>query len=62
MLRKCSMCGDYKEESKEFRFMKHLNRYNAYCKDCNRWYNTIYKRVERAREKDKKEKLDNERN
>ena len=55
MLRKCSVCGDYKEESKEFRFMKHLNRYNAYCKDCNRWYNTMYKRITRAREKDKKE-------
>ncbi len=49
------MCGEYREEAKEFRFMKHLNRYNTYCKSCERWYNTMYKRVVRAREKDEKE-------
>lgn len=35
MKRKCSMCGEYKEET-EFRYMKHLGRYNAYCKECEK--------------------------
>lgn len=46
MIRKCSMCGKAKDEN-EFRFMKRQNRYNAYCKDCERWYNTLYKRTQR---------------
>lgn len=37
------MCGEYKDVS-QYRFMKHLNRYCAYCKDCERWYNKHYVR------------------
>lgn len=50
MTRKCSMCGEAKDE-KEFRFMRKQNRHNAYCKDCERWYNTQYKRVRREMER-----------
>lgn len=42
------MCGEYKEDDK-FRFMKHQNRYNAYCKDCERWYNKHYARIKREK-------------
>lgn len=42
-LRKCSMCGEYKETTR-FRFMIQQNRHNAYCKDCERWYQRHYKR------------------
>ena len=51
MKRKCSMCGEYKEESK-FRFMKHQNRYNCYCKDCERWYHRYYVRKDRIKNVD----------
>lgn len=34
MMRKCSMCGEYKEESSCYRYMNHLGRYNAYCRKC----------------------------
>ncbi|EFR39715.1 hypothetical protein HMPREF9406_2598 [Clostridium sp. HGF2] len=47
-MRKCSMCGEYKPES-NFRFTKTQNRYNAYCKQCERWYNANYKRLRRER-------------
>ncbi len=46
MTRKCSMCGEYKDVC-EFRFMKHLNRYNSYCKECERWYHKHYVRKEK---------------
>lgn len=52
MKRKCSMCGECKEET-EFRFMRHRNHYNSYCKDCERWYSKMYKRVRREREREK---------
>lgn len=48
MKRKCSMCGNYKEET-EYRFMKRQNRYYAYCKNCERLYNKEYKRIYRER-------------
>lgn len=50
MKRKCSMCGECKEEA-EFRFMKHRNNYNSWCKDCERWYSKMYKRIQRERQK-----------
>ena len=31
MKRKCSLCGEYKEEI-EFRYMNKQRRFNAYCK------------------------------
>ena len=42
----CSLCREIKPEI-EFRFMRHQNRYNYYCKECERWYNTMYKRGKR---------------
>lgn len=44
MKRKCSLCGEYKEEETEFRYMKKLGRYNAYCKECEKWYHRHYVR------------------
>lgn len=51
--RKCAMCGEYKEE-KEFRYMKKQNRYNCYCKNCERLYNKEYQRIYRERKKEVK--------
>ena len=48
MSRKCSLCREVKPET-EFRFMGHLNRYNSYCKECERWYNRLYMRAYRER-------------
>lgn len=53
MKRKCSMCGEYKNVI-NFRFMAKQNRYNAYCKDCERWYQHNYGAIRRAKMKDKK--------
>ena len=50
MKRKCSMCGSYKEE-KEFRYMKKQDRYNCYCKDCEKLYNKEYQRIYRERKR-----------
>lgn len=52
MMRKCSMCGEYKEESSCYRYMNHLGRYNAYCKKCEQWYNKQWKRQKSAKLKD----------
>lgn len=49
MKRKCSMCGEYKPLV-NFRFMKHLNRYQCYCKDCERWYHKHYVKKEKRSE------------
>lgn len=49
MIRKCSMCGSYKEEAKEFRFMKNQNRYNCYCRACEKLYIKEYMRIYRER-------------
>lgn len=46
--RKCSMCGEYKPID-NFRFMKSQNRYNSYCRDCERWYQKHYQREYRRR-------------
>ena len=46
MKRKCSMCEGYKEEE-QFRYMKKQDRYNCYCKDCERLYNKEYQRIYR---------------
>lgn len=46
--RKCSMCGESKPID-SFRFMKSQNRYNSYCKDCERWYQKHYQREYRRR-------------
>lgn len=43
MKRKCSLCGEYKEE-KEFRYMNKQKRFNAYCKECEKWYHRHYVR------------------
>ncbi len=48
MKRKCSMCGSYKEQT-EFRYMKKQDRYNCYCKDCEKLYNKEYQRIYRER-------------
>lgn len=48
MIRKCSMCGSYKDET-EYRFMNKQNRYNNYCKDCEKLYMKEYKRIYRER-------------
>ena len=50
MIKKCSMCGEYKEEL-EYRFMNKQSRYNAYCKECERFYQKHYKRIYRERQK-----------
>lgn len=50
MKRKCSMCGGYKEEE-QFRYMKKQDRYNCYCKDCERLYNKEYQRIYRERKR-----------
>lgn len=50
-MRKCSMCGSYKKE-KEFRYMKKQDRYNYYCRDCERLYNKEYQRIYRERKKE----------
>ncbi len=51
MVRKCSMCGEVKEES-EFRYMKKQDRCNCYCKHCERLYNKEYQRGYRERKKE----------
>lgn len=56
MKRKCSMCGEVKEET-NFRFLHKQNRYIAYCKKCEKLYNKDYMRIRRAREKDLKDNL-----
>lgn len=50
MKRKCSMCGECKEET-EYRFMNKQNRYYAYCKSCEKLYNKEYQRIYRERKK-----------
>ena len=45
------MCGQLKPAT-EFRWMQHRNRYNSYCKDCERFYRKLYMRVYRERKKD----------
>lgn len=39
----CAMCTEFKTLDK-FRFMKHQNRYNAYCKECEKFYHRNYMR------------------
>ena len=43
--------GSYREED-DFRYMKKQDRYNCYCKDCERLYNRDYQRIYRERKKD----------
>lgn len=52
MKRKCSMCGEHKEES-EFIIKKRQGKekYYAYCKNCERLYQKEYKRIWRERKK-----------
>lgn len=50
MKRKCTMCGSYKEQE-NFRYMKKQDRYNCYCKDCERLYNKEYQRIYRERKR-----------
>ena len=45
-MRMCSMCRQVKDES-QFQFKKCKNQYNYYCRDCERAYNTVYKRAYR---------------
>lgn len=54
MTRKCSMCGSYKEET-EYRYMNKQNRYNCYCKKCERLYIKEYQRIYRERKKEEKQ-------
>ena len=51
MKRKCSMCGEIKEETTNYRFMKKQNRYYCYCKDCNKIYIRGYMQKYRANKK-----------
>lgn len=44
--KKCSMCGEYKP-IEQFRFMKHQNRNNCYCKQCEKWYQRHYVRKQK---------------
>lgn len=53
MIRKCSMCGGYKEET-EYRFMKKRGFYNSYCKACEKLYNKEYQRIYRERKRNGK--------
>lgn len=46
--RRCSMCGEYKTID-QFRFMKHQQRHNAYCKACEKWYQKHYVRKDRRK-------------
>lgn len=39
------MCGECKEDSTNFRFMKKQNRYNCYCKKCELIYNKEWKKA-----------------
>lgn len=49
MKRKCSMCGECKEESTNFRFLNKQSRYYCYCNDCNKFYNKNYVRKTKAK-------------
>lgn len=42
------MCHECKDESK-FRFMTKQNRYNSYCRNCERIYSREYKAAKRER-------------
>jgi predicted phosphohydrolase len=44
--RMCSMCCAPKNEI-EFRFMRKQNRYNSYCKQCEKLYQREYQRYRR---------------
>ena len=50
MKRMCSMCHETKEETK-FRFMKKQNRYNGYCKECEKVYQFSYQKFRREKVK-----------
>lgn len=52
MERMCSMCGDVKKEETDFRFMQKQNRYNCYCKACERLYIKEYMRIYREKAKE----------
>lgn len=49
-MRKCSMCGECKEES-EFRYVNKKRRYYSYCNKCQRLYMKEYMRIYRERRK-----------
>ena len=53
MKRKCSMCGEYKDET-EYRYMKKQKRYNSYCKNCERLYNKEYLRIYREKKRNER--------
>lgn len=48
MKRKCSRCHECKDES-QFRFMAKQNRYNSYCRNCERIYSREYKAYKRGK-------------
>ena len=50
MKRLCPMCGEPKEET-EFYYHKRLNKYGAYCRNCNKLYQREYKRIYRERKR-----------
>ena len=50
MQRMCSMCRKVKKES-EFYYKEKRQKYNSYCKDCERLYQKEYKRIYRERKK-----------
>ena len=56
MKRKCSMCGEYKEEA-EFPFKKRKGKLYCYCKNCQRLYTKEYMRIYRERQKEQQEDL-----
>lgn len=49
-MRKCSMCGSYKEDS-EFKYKNKQHKYNAYCNSCQKLYMKEYMRIYRERQK-----------
>lgn len=50
-MKKCSMCGECKEDE-EFRFLNKQNRRIAYCVDCEKYYQKLYGRIRRERLKE----------
>lgn len=53
MKRKCSMCGEYKQEETSYRYMNKQQRYNTYCKSCEKLYIKEYMRAYRERKNDR---------
>lgn len=51
MERMCSMCRNVKNEETHFRFMQKQNKFNSYCKACEKLYIKEYMRIYRERKR-----------